>query len=90
MFFHGKELKTQSIKADANIWASYTSLYAQTYGIGTCFNGFIVQADSRTKKIKAFANIPQEHSIAACLLLGYPNHTYTHETMRDIPPYQIV
>ena len=90
MFFHGKELKTQSIKADAHIWASYTSLYAQTYGIGTCFNGFIAQADSRTKKIKKIANISQDHSIAACLLLGYPKHTYTHETMRDIPPYQIL
>ncbi|HPY83111.1 MAG: nitroreductase family protein [Bacteroidales bacterium] len=90
MFFHGKELKTQSLKADANIWATYTSLYAQTYGIGSCFNGFIVQADAQSKKIKHIVNIPKDHTIAACLLLGYPKHTYTHETMRNKPQSTIV
>lgn len=90
LIFHAKERKTHNSQADAYIWSSYTSLYARTYGIGSCFNGFIVQADKQSKEIRTLCNIPENHRMYAALLLGYPSHTYSYEVMRDAPAYTIL
>jgi len=64
------------LEADANIWATYTSIYANTMGLGTCFNGFIVHAMKKKNRLFAELGIPAGHRVYASLLVGYPKVKY--------------
>ena len=46
--------------ADAYIWSTYTSIYANTLGLGTCFNGFITNAMDRSKSMRKEFGIPTD------------------------------
>jgi nitroreductase len=85
MLFHGPVTKTGMLEADANIWATYTSIYANTLGLGTCFNGFIVQAMGKKSRQNALFGLPAGHRVYACLLLGYPKVHYANECSRESP-----
>jgi len=85
LLFHGKVSKTGMAEADANIWATYTSIYANTIGLGTCFNGFIVKAMGRNSKLNAHFKVPKNHKVYASLLVGYPKVKYRNETSRPSP-----
>ncbi|MBW8331110.1 MAG: nitroreductase family protein [Prolixibacteraceae bacterium] len=85
MLFHGEVSKTGMAEADANIWATYTSIYANTMGLGTCFNGFIVKAMEKKSKLNTQFNVPANHQVYASLLIGYPKVKYRNETSRKSP-----
>ncbi len=85
ILFHAPKLPIQSSSADAHIWATYTSLYAKTRGLGACFNGFIEQAAKRNKHIHSVCEINSTHEILCVLLLGHPAVKYTHEVSREKP-----
>ena len=70
---------------DANIWATYTSIYAHTLGLGSCFNGFIVMAMKRNKTLRKAFKLPENHQVYAALLLGHPKVKYLHEAGRARP-----
>ena len=72
-------------EADANIWATYTSIYANTLGLNTCFNGFIVKAMGKKSKLNPQCKIPANHQVYASLLVGYPKVKYRNETSRQSP-----
>lgn len=85
ILFHGKVSKTGMLDADANIWASYTSLFANSMGLGTCFNGFIVKALTKGSKLNQRFNVPANHQVYSALLVGYPKVKYRNETSRQSP-----
>lgn len=85
LLFHGVVSKTGMAEADANIWATYTSIYANTLGLGTCFNGFIAKAMGKKSKINPKFAIPAGHQVYASLLVGYPKVKYKNESSRIIP-----
>lgn len=85
LLFHGEVSKTGMGEADANIWATYTYLFASTLGLGTCFNGFIVKAMGKKSKINPQFKIPANHQVYASLLIGYPKVKYKNETSRMSP-----
>lgn len=85
ILFHGPVSKTGMAEADANIWATYTSIYANTMGLGTCFNGFIVKAMGKNSKLNAHFKVPQKHKVYTSLLLGYPRVKYRNEASRQSP-----
>ncbi|MBN1925543.1 MAG: nitroreductase family protein [Prolixibacteraceae bacterium] len=85
LLFHGPVSKYSMSEADANIWATYTSLYAKTLGLGTCFIGFIVKAFERNKKLRKDFSLPKNHTVFAALTVGYPNVKYKNETSREKP-----
>ena len=82
LLFHGAVSKTGMLEADANIWATYTSIYANTMGLGTCFNGFIVKAMGKNSKQNSKFDIPANHQVYASLLVGYPKVKYKNEASR--------
>jgi ferredoxin len=88
--FHGPVSLLSKSEADAMIWATYTSIYANTLGLGTCFNGFITEALARSSKLRKKLGIPAKRKVYAALLLGYPNVKYLHETSRKSPEYRII
>lgn len=85
MLFHAPVTKLGMETADANIWATYTSIYANTLGLGTCFNGFITNAMERSKSMRKEFNIPPGHQVYAALLIGHPAVKYTNEAGRAAP-----
>jgi ferredoxin len=90
ILFHGPVTKTGMLEADANIWATYTSIYANTLGLATCFNGFIVKAMEKNGKQNANFGIPADHRVYASLLVGYPKVKYKNETSRKGPEVILV
>jgi len=89
MLFHAPVSKFGMECADAYIWATYTSIYANTLGLGSCFNGFITNAMDRSKSMRKEFGIPDGHRVHAALLLGYPKVKYLHEAGREIPVAQL-
>jgi ferredoxin len=85
ILFHGPVTKTGMLEADANIWATYTSIYANTMGLGTCFNGFIVKAMGKNSKQNREFGIKASHKVYASLLMGYPKVKYKNEASRKSP-----
>lgn len=83
MVFHAKHEKLGMLETDASIWASYLSLYASSFGLGTCFNGFISNAFSKNKSLQTQYGIPQNHKVYITLMLGYPAVKYVNEISRD-------
>lgn len=61
------------------------SLMAHTLGLGCCFNGFLVNAATRDRKIKKWLGIPPDHKCYAALTLGYPQAKYRRLVHRDPP-----
>jgi ferredoxin len=90
ILFHGPVTKTGMLEADANIWATYTSIFANTMGLATCFNGFIVKAMEKNGKQNANFGIPADHRVYASLLVGYPRVKYVNETSRKGPEVRMV
>lgn len=90
ILFHGEVSKTGMLEADANIWATYTSVYANTLGLATCFNGFIVKAMTRKSKLNERFNVPVNHQVYAALLVGYPKVKYRNEASRQSPVVVLV
>jgi len=85
ILFHGEVSKTGMADADANIWATYTSIYANTLGLNTCFNGFIVKAMGKKSKLNPHFKVPANHQVYASLLVGYPKVKYRNEASRQSP-----
>ena len=85
ILFHGGVSKSGMLEADANIWATYTSIYANTMGLATCFNGFIVRAMGKKSKQNPVFGIPANHRVYASLLIGYPKVKYMNESSRKSP-----
>ena len=85
VIFHAPQSKYSLAADDSNIWATYTSIYANTLGLGTCFNGFIVKAMERSKSLRKEFGLPSGHMVHAALLVGHPRVKYTNEAGRDMP-----
>ncbi|MBC8004264.1 MAG: nitroreductase family protein [Verrucomicrobia bacterium] len=90
MLFHGPVSKVGMLEADAYIWATYTSIYASTLGLGTCFNGFIVKAMGKKNKENKEFGIPNNHVVYASLLIGYPKVKYKNEASRISPEVVLI
>jgi nitroreductase len=85
LLFHAPVTKYSMAAADAYIWATYTSIYANTLGLGSCFNGFISQAMSRRKVMRKEFKLPAGHQVYAALLIGHPKVKYTNEAGQSKP-----
>ncbi|MCP4312792.1 MAG: 4Fe-4S dicluster domain-containing protein [Bacteroidetes bacterium] len=88
--FHAPVTKYGMASADAYIWATYTSIHANTLGLGSCFNGFIVTAMQRSKSMRRELGIPAKHQLYAALLIGHPKVKYTNEAGRDKPKVELI
>ena len=90
MLFHAPKTKYGMADSDAMIWATNTTLYAKSLGLGSCFIGFIVKAMEKNKSMKSEMHIPVNHKVYAALTLGYPKVNYQNETSRKKPKVNFV
>jgi len=70
---------------DANIWTGMATLYAELLELGTCINGFVVNAVKRNKELKQLMHIPSHHQVHSAILIGYPKIKYSNRIERKIP-----
>lgn len=63
----------------------HCALMAHTFGIGCCFNGYLVSAVNHDRKIKKWLNIPADHQCYAAMTLGYERLRYQRLVKRDPP-----
>jgi nitroreductase len=90
MLFHAPVTKFGMASSDAYIWATYTSIFANTLGLGTCFNGFITNAMGRSKAMRKEFRIPKGNQVYAALLIGHPKVKYANEAGRDKPQVEYI
>ena len=63
--------------ANCSIGARNMEIMAKTMGLGTCWVGFLsVAANLAKKKIERYLEIPDDRSIYAAIMVGYPKHEY--------------
>lgn len=70
---------------DANIWLGMASLYAQTLDLGTCINGYIINAANRNKTLRKTMQIPGKNKVYGALLIGYPKVKFKNRVERNTP-----
>ena len=61
---------------------SFVSNYAESMGIGSCINGFAVNALKRNKKLREKYKIPSDHNVYSALMLGYTKNKYFYRVPR--------
>jgi nitroreductase/Pyruvate/2-oxoacid:ferredoxin oxidoreductase delta subunit len=61
------------------------SLMAHSLGLGCCFNGFLVNAANRDRKINTWLGIPPGHKCYAAMTIGYPAVKYRRLVRRESP-----
>jgi Fe-S-cluster-containing hydrogenase component 2 len=66
---------------NATLASSNMELMINSLGLGTLFSGFFIMAAQANPEIREFLKIDQEHEIATCMLVGYPDVRY----LRTVP-----
>ena len=74
-------------EADPWISLSYFDLFAQTFGLGTCWCGFGVYALRWNARMRKKLNLPRGYRISSVLLFGKPSVIYPRATLP--PPFKI-
>ena len=69
---------------NAHIALTYGLLAAHAAGLGALANGLVSQAVENSDKLRKLFNIPPEHEVIACMLLGYAKHKYPKGIIRPL------
>ena len=75
---------------DGVIASTIATLYAETLGFATCFNGILVQGINLSPKIKRHLDIPRKHKVYSTFLLGYPKYKFSRTVLRKKANYNII
>ncbi len=70
---------------DCTLATAYFDLAANSYGMGSCWAGFLVQAAAKYQPLIDAFNLPEGHKVYTALMLGYPKYRYRHIPQRDEP-----
>ena len=82
MVFHS-DRKSSTPRQDGIIWATTAMYTAESLGIGTCFNGFLVIGINTCRKARIFLNIPKGHKTYETFTAGYPQFIYRRYTIKE-------
>ncbi len=78
-FFKGAPLViVVSSKSDINagLASSYMELMANSLGLGVLYSGFFVICTKLSKKLRKLLQLPKDHKVVSCLVIGYPDIKY--------------
>ncbi len=70
---------------DCTLATAYLDLAAHSYGLGSCWAGFLVQAAAKYQPLIDALDLPEGHEVYTALMLGYPKFRYRHIPQRDEP-----
>ncbi len=72
-------------QANCNLAAMALLLAAETLGLGTCYNGYLLTAMIRDKAVKRAAGVPREYTPGAAIAVGYPDVAFHRTPPRRKP-----
>lgn len=85
LVFHA-DRRSSCPSEDALIWAATAALHAESLGLGTCYNGFLVRAARLHRPIRRWLDLPRGHRVYETLLIGSPRVQYPRAACRE-PSY---
>jgi nitroreductase/NAD-dependent dihydropyrimidine dehydrogenase PreA subunit len=68
---------------DAGLAAMQMGLMAQSLGLGTCYNGFLIGAAQQSAELKKLLEIPEKNLPVVSFVAGYPNVHYERLVSRN-------
>ena len=83
-FFKGAPLVivlSSKSSINAGLASSYMELMAYNLGLGVLYSGFFVICTKLSKKLRDLLQLPANHEVVSCMVIGYPDIKY-----RRIPP----
>lgn len=75
MIFHG-ETSASTPEQDGIIWATTAMYTAESLGIGTCFNGFLVLGINTCSKARKYLGLTKGRKVYETFTAGYGKYTY--------------
>jgi hypothetical protein len=75
---------------DGVIAGTIGTLYTETLGFASCFNGFLVRAINTSGKMKKHLGIPKRNKVYSVFTLGYPQYKYSRRVLRDNMKMKII
>jgi nitroreductase/NAD-dependent dihydropyrimidine dehydrogenase PreA subunit len=83
ILIHTKQGATTSADVDTGLSAMHMVLMAETMGLGTCLNGFLVTALKRSDELRKVLKIPDDHQVHATFTVGYPDVEFLRVVARN-------
>lgn len=75
-------MKDPMSTADGWIAAQTATIFAETLGAGTCYNGYLVIAASKDKTLKEIMKISANEHVVSAITMGYPAMTFKRSAAR--------
>jgi nitroreductase/NAD-dependent dihydropyrimidine dehydrogenase PreA subunit len=75
----------QMAVADGAIALTFAELAAVSYGLGTCWAGFVMMAAARSEMVSAALRLPAGHKLLGGMMIGYPKVKYHRIPLRNEP-----
>jgi nitroreductase/NAD-dependent dihydropyrimidine dehydrogenase PreA subunit len=72
-------------QASCNLAVMELLLAAEAMGLGTCYNGYLLTAMLRDRRVKRAAGVPEGYTPGAALALGYPDVVFHRSPPRRKP-----
>ena len=82
MIFHASQ-KSSTPSQDGVIWSTTAMYYAESMGLGTCFNGFLVIGINTCKKARKFIGLEKGHKVHETFTAGYPQFFYKRSVEKN-------
>lgn len=80
---HADPGKSEHPVEDCTLSTAYLDLSASSFGLGSCWAGFLVQAFHKYQPLVEALALPENHIVYTALMLGYPKFKYKHIPQRD-------
>ena len=73
-------------QGDAWLASENALLYAESVGLGTCFNGFVIMAVNWDLRLRRIMRIPWKERVVGALMVGYAKRDWKREAPRKVIP----
>ncbi len=61
---------------NAGLASSYMELMAYNLGLGVLYSGFFVACTKLSRKLRKLLQLPKDHEVVSCMVIGYPDVKY--------------
>jgi nitroreductase/ferredoxin len=83
VLIHMKRGITGTADVDSGLSAMHMILMAETMGLGTCLNGFLVNALKNSEELREVLKIPSGHQVHVAFTIGYPDVQFLRVVARN-------
>jgi nitroreductase len=80
---HMKKNIASTPEIDAAIASTQMVLLAETLGLGTCYNGFLIRAVESSEDLKKISGVPPENRALVAFTVGYPGVEFRRFVARN-------